>query len=101
MFEIYCEDIEANRNDLVDRLLNGSSLETRDGRFAWVNGAMSPEIAALKPLLNATSGKPQLEIAHGAICRAVLEFREAMRDELQKVNFLVSAFEEDFAALEC
>ncbi len=38
-FDIYMNDQAANRNDLVDRLLNGTSLETCDGRFAWVNSA--------------------------------------------------------------
>ena len=37
MFEIYCNDLDGNRNWIVDLLLNGASLSA--GPFAWVAGA--------------------------------------------------------------
>jgi hypothetical protein len=101
MFEIYCSARDANRNDLVDRLLNGASLETSDGRFDWVSGVMPHEILALAGFVIAASGNvpPQAEVEYGLLCRAVAAPLLAQRAELADVSALIAAFEDDYAQI--
>ncbi len=55
MFENYCEELDVNRNWLVDLLLNGASLAA--GPFAWVGqpveDAQCAELGVVRALVAA------------------------------------------------